>query len=493
MSIARAWTVGGLIGWIAAANLAACSSEPPAEDAPASKRDDGGGKPASDAATAAHDATLSLDADVASDAADASIDRVESYDAGDADAEDARDAGDAGSVADAATSDAADAGPATPAVAGYSVLGEISHPFAKPYALAVDSTNHLYVSEQTDAPDTHTLYLASRSFAGNIAPGHSRILKFDATGAYLGWIGGGSDNSKGFHGAASPATAVYGYDPGVFNMIRGMAIDEADHLFVLDNWRIQEFDAAHAFVRWTGFQWPSSYGWHASGQPDSYAGPKIGGFTWGSTLRIHGGRFWVGNWFWNYPGFVNGDWNCISALDVTTGLGVAWLGGALNTATQAKSSGYIPVGAPMEPRSAVAHSSTPGIFSSPRHFVWRNKRLYIVDNTSDPVVSVFDESGVRQPGKLEHLVGAGEKPFAIAVDRFGNVIVSDMYTGSVRFFSWKLDANGEFTQVAEWQLDAPSTPNASYPLISDFAWDSDDNLYVAATTRNKVYKLRLTY
>jgi len=29
--------------------------------------------------------------------------------------------------------------------------------------------------------------------------------------------------------------------------------------------------------------------------------------------------------------------------------------------------------------------------------------------------------------------------------------------------------------------------------ISDFAWDSQDNLYVAATTMNKVYKIRLTY
>jgi hypothetical protein len=68
-----------------------------------------------------------------------------------------------------------------------------------------------------------------------------------------------------------------------------------------------------------------------------------------------------------------------------------------------------------------------------------------------------------------------------------------MYTGSVRFFTQKLDANGEFTQAAEWQLDTPSVENISYPRIADFAWDSQDNLYVAATTKNKVYKIKLTY
>src|SRR5262249_45818749 len=120
-------------------------------------------------------------------------------------------------------------------------------------------------------------------------------------------------------------------------------------------------------------------------------------------------------------------------------------------------------------------------------------KIYVVDDTSDPVLSVFDEKGVMQPGVLNHLTGTDEKPFAIAVDKYGNIIVSDMYTGSVRFFTQKLDVNGEFTQAAEWQVDVPSVENVSYPIISDFAWDSMDNLYVAASTQNKVYKIRLTY
>src|SRR5207253_3893254 len=123
----------------------------------------------------------------------------------------------------------------------------------------------------------------------------------------------------------------------------------------------------------------------------------------------------------------------------------------------------------------------------------RNDKLYVVDDTSDPVLEVFDVNGVKQPGTLKHLAGVGEKPFAVAVDKSGNVIVSDMYTGSVRFFSHDLDANGEFKQVAEWQVDTPSVPNTSYPIIADFAWDSSDNLYVSATTKNKVYKIKLTY
>lgn len=125
--------------------------------------------------------------------------------------------------------------------------------------------------------------------------------------------------------------------------------------------------------------------------------------------------------------------------------------------------------------------------------MWHGSKLYVVDDTSDPVLSVFDEKGVMQPGVLNHLAGVCEKPFAIAVDKYGNIIVSDMYTGSVRFFTTVLDGNGEFTQAAEWQVDVPSVEDVSYPIISDFAWDSQYNLYVAASTANKVYKIKLKY
>lgn len=63
----------------------------------------------------------------------------------------------------------------------------------------------------------------------------------------------------------------------------------------------------------------------------------------------------------------------------------------------------------------------------------------------------------------------------------------------MRFFSHDLDAIGEFKQVAEWQVDTPSVPNTAYPIIADFPWDSADNLYVSATTKNKVYKIKLKY
>lgn len=404
-----------------------------------------------------------------------------------------------GSSSDVVANDAADArvdgeaGVTALEVTGYRLLGEVAFPFASPYALAVDSKNHLYVSEQTDAPDTHTLYLTSRSFASDIAPGHARVIELDAAGTYLGWIGRGADGTTGFHDAASVTQAVYNYDPGGFTMIRGMTFDAADHLYVLDNWRIQELDATKAFVRWAGYSFSAGYGWHAAGQPDSRTGPEIGGFTWPSGLRIHGGRFWVGTWFWNYPGFPNGQWNVVSALDTTTGLGVGWLGGANDPATAVKSTGYFATGGAVQPHASVAHTSSPGFFSSPRHFAWHGDRIYVVDNTSDPVLSIFDEKGVQQPGRLSHLGGVGSKPFAIAVDRHGNVIVSDMYTGSVRFFSHRIEASGELHQVAQWQVDTPSTPNATYPIIADFAWGGGDVLYVAATTKNKVYRLELLY
>ena len=396
---------------------------------------------------------------------------------------------DGGPIADAADADAALDHP----VKGYTIIGQISYAFANPYALAIDSADNVFVSQKTDAEDTHTLYLTNRDYSVDIAPGQARILKFDSAGTYLGWVGAGSDNTFGLHSPASAATAVYAFAPGAFNMVRGMTFDAADHLFVLDDWRIQELDANLQFVRWTGHGPGIGFGWRTAGGSDTYAGPLIGGFNWPSCLRIHGGRFWVGNWYWDYPGFPNGQWNAVDTLDMTSGLGAGWLGGAVDPSTATTSTGYFDAGASLQPQAAIAHSSSPGFFSSPRHFVWQGDKIYVVDDTSDPVLSVFDEKGVQQPGVLNHLTGAGEKPFAIAIDKYGNIIVSDMYTGSVRFFTRKLDANGEFTQAAEWQLDVPSVENVSYPLISDFAWDSQDNLYVAATTANKVYKIQLVY
>src|SRR5262245_41269996 len=229
-------------------------------------------------ACAGHDAPRGTEADAG--VPDATTDEGTGPDGGgpaDATAADVADAAnpdgaDAASQEDAA--DAADAAVVQTPVVGYTVMGEITYPFARPYSLAVDSSNNLYVSEQTDAPDTHSVYLFTPSYASDIAPGRSRILKFDSAGTYLGWIGGGNDSSKGFHPAsladAGSVTAVYGHDPGVFNMIRGMAFDGADHLYVLDNWRIQELDAAHAFVRWTCRYGSSSYGWRVTGQPAPY-------------------------------------------------------------------------------------------------------------------------------------------------------------------------------------------------------------------------------
>jgi hypothetical protein len=408
-----------------------------------------------------------------------------------------------GGTSDADAGDGGDGGPTSRPVVGYTVLGEVNYAFTQPYALAVDSTDHLYVSQRTDAADTHTLYLSTRNYGVDIAPGQARILQFDAAGSYLGWIGAGSDATFGFHAPTSTATAVYAFAPGAFNMIRGMTFGDDGHLFVLDDWRIQELDTSFNAVRWTGHGpgGTGGFGWRTGGGSDTYAGPGIGGFKWPSCIRIHKGRFWVGNWYWydTPDGFdPDGQYDAIDLLDMSTGLGVGWLGGAFNPASAGTSTGLFDGGADagtgLRPMASIVHSSSAGgIFSTPRHFVWQGDKIYVVDDTSDPVLSVFDENGVMQPGVLRHLVGTDEKPFAIAVDKYGNIIVSDMYTGSVRFFTTKLDANGEFTQAAEWQVDVASVENVRYPIISDFAWDSQDNLYVAASTKNKVYKIKLTY
>jgi hypothetical protein len=409
-------------------------------------------------------------------------------------------ASDAGGSSDAnGAADAHDAAPDHP-VTGYSIVGTINYAFKAPYALAVDSADNLYVSQRTDAEDTHTVYLTTRDYSVDISPGEARILQFDNAGTYTGWIGAGSDNTLGLHATNSTAVAQYIFAPGGFNMIRGMTFGADGHMFVLDDWRVQELDTAFMPVRWTGHGpgGTDGFGWRSGGGSDTYSGPLIGGFHWPSCVRLHNGQIWVGNWYWNYPGFdPGGQYNAIDVLDMTTGFGVAWLGGAINTQTAATTTGLHDAGmdgsAPLQPQASVLHSTSPGMFNSPRHFVWKGNKIYVIDDTSDPVLSVFDEQGVMQPGVLNHLTGASEKPFAMAIDKYGNLIVSDMYTGSVRFFTTQLDANGEFTQAAEWQVDVPSVENVSYPIISDFAWDSQDNLYVAASTQNKVYKIKLTY
>ncbi len=409
------------------------------------------------------------------------------------------DGGKASDVSDAgAAADAHEAGPIHPVV-GYTIVGEVAHAFKAPYALAVDSADNLYVSQRTDAQDTHTLYLATRDYSVDISPGEARILQFDSAGTYTGWVGAGSDATFGLHTPASAAIAQYSFGAGAFNMIRGMTFGADGHMFVVDDWRVQEFDTAFMPIRWTGHGpgGANGFGWRSGGGTDTYAGPLVGGFQWPSCVRLHGNQIWVGNWYWNYPGFdPHGQYDAIDVLDMSTGLGAGWLGGAFDAQTALTTTGYHDAGAEggtLQPQSSVAHSTSPGIFSSPRHFVWQGNKIYVVDDTSDPVLSVFDEKGVMQAGVLNHLTGAAEKPFALAIDKYGNLIISDMYTGSVRFFTTQLDANGEFTQVAEWQVDVPSVENVSYPIISDFAWDSQDNLYVAASTKNKVYKIKLTY
>lgn len=115
-----------------------------------------------------------------------------------------------------------------------------------------------------------------------------------------------------------------------------------------------------------------------------------------------------------------------------------------------------------------------------------NGNLLVVDSVHDPVLSVWAPDGTYLNG-LFH-VGTGVKPYAIATDSFGNVIISDMYQGTIRGYDPSLQ------QRATLQVEPPSIPNVYYPIVgAKLTVASNGYLYAVHQTGNRILKIKIVY
>ncbi|MDA4116407.1 MAG: Ig-like domain repeat protein [Thaumarchaeota archaeon] len=117
---------------------------------------------------------------------------------------------------------------------------------------------------------------------------NERINEFTTTGTFLGWLGkctGGSncdtitDTSIGFTCTASTCTGLtFGSGDGQFNGPRGVAVDAAGNLYVVDegNQRIQVFTGTGTFVR----------AWGSSGSGDGQFAFPFGIAVQGSNVYV---------------------------------------------------------------------------------------------------------------------------------------------------------------------------------------------------------------
>ncbi|MEM7117926.1 MAG: NHL repeat-containing protein, partial [Chloroflexota bacterium] len=113
------------------------------------------------------------------------------------------------------------------------IFGEEAGQFARPFAIAIDSNDNVYISDSRD----------------------DRVQKFDSNGDFVFALGWGVDtNSDAFEictAASAPCQAGHPGDGlGQFNSAEGLAVDANDNLYVADsgNQRIQTFDSNGNFL-----------------------------------------------------------------------------------------------------------------------------------------------------------------------------------------------------------------------------------------------------
>jgi len=341
------------------------------------------------------------------------------------------------------------------------IVGTIDFPFKRPFGIAIDANDNLFVSE---------FYLQKGDGA--------RIIKFSPIGEYLGWIGRG-DQTTGWHPANSPERSLPGSGDGEFVGVSKIAFHSDGRAYVVDggstdptsdidngNHRLQVFDNDWNFLGWIG-KGDKTTGWHPpkSGEK-SGPGTEEGALSLPDGLVVTEKEVLVGGW---------------EGLRVDTfsteGDHLAWLGKAHDDSYgwHATGKGFKPIGSP-------PFSEDVGAFQAPTGLAMdRFNRLYVVDFASDPVVSVFNfETGNFIWGIWRN---AGMRPDNIILDRYGNIILADFNEGSIRF----LDKDGKKT--ATLQIG----PGGEYFGAAGFAFDSKGSLYVTEYTQNKVFKIDLVY
>ena len=346
-------------------------------------------------------------------------------------------------------------------LSGYHILRTWDLSLGYTRAFALDSKSNMYVSEAYQGDGTN-----------------ARIVKYNNTGELLGWFGKGN-STTGWHDARSTEVSIVGRGDGEFYYIFKIVFDQDDNMYVIDrdyydasgnkhigNARIQKFDKNGKFLSWLG-KGDHTIGWHApnSGEVSS-EGSEQGAMNEPTCLLLHGDDLLV----------TSGSLHKLDQFSLSTGKVLRWLGKS--------SDSTIGWHAPDTASSVAAPywGNEVGAFNDPFDCKMDSHgRLYVVSYASDPVVAIFDyASGAYQSG-LFH--SSGYKPQNIILDQHDNLIMSDNYQGSIRFF----DQNK--TQVATLQLG----PGGDYFAVGDLALDAEGNLFFLEKIKNKIYKLGLIY
>lgn len=334
-------------------------------------------------------------------------------------------------------------------------------PLLHPRALAIDMYDNTYIGE---------------SYQGSWT--HARILKFSSTGVLLGWWWKGNKTS-GWHVSSSDEFPMgNGSDPGEFNYIFKITFDREWNMYVIDRWkyydtsesiidvwldRIHRYDQNGNFMGWF-------YGWLEN--------------TWTSEIKQNVDFLPSDNTILSEPSciildqesMIIGSWikNRIDVYDKTTGKLLQWLGknqewkyGWHNDSRNALSAPYF--------------GTEEGAFNGIIDCNLYGDRLNIVSYNSNPVLAEYTYSnGIYQRG-LSH--NDGHKPQEFIEDTYGNLIFSDNYEWSIKFF----DQNRRL--IARMQLG----PWGNYFWVGDFALDSHGKLYFIEQQKQKLYVLKLEY
>ncbi len=349
----------------------------------------------------------------------------------------------------------------TNSIKGYTLASIWDFPLLYPRAIAIDAYDNIYIGE-------------SYQWSGT----HARILKFSSTGELLGWWGKW-DITSGWHPSSSGDIPVGNGDaPWEFNYIFKMAFDREWNMYVIDRGkyfdtvgnriqasldRIDRYDKDGNFTGWF-------YGW--SGNTWTLESIKKEDFPVAdnsildepSCLILDQENMIIGNW----------NKNRIDIYDKTTGKLTKWLG-----KNQEWRYGWHD-----DPRSAISapyFGTEVGTFNGIIDCNLYGEKLDIVSYNSNPVMAQYSYSGGAYLRGLSH--NDWHKPQELIEDKYGNLIFSDNYEWSIKFF------DQSFKLITRMQLG----PWGDYFWVGDFAINSQGILYFIEQRKQKLYRLQLEY